>query len=222
MKAQVIPAKQTHDWLLKKHYAHAIPSISYAFGLYVDGVLSGVITYGTPPSPPLRVGIAGEEWKDKVLELNRLVINDDAPENAASFLVGYSLRKLPKPSIVVSYADTEQGHVGYIYQASNFLYTGLSAKRTNWKIDGIDKDPHTIHDMFRGESNRAQKVRDKYGDKFFLVERSRKHRYVYIVADKNDRAKIMADLRYQIEPYPKGDTNRYDAGDNIETQLPLL
>lgn len=48
-----IPAFQTHEWLLKKHYAHRIPSISYAFGLFDrDGLLMGVCTYGFPPSPP--------------------------------------------------------------------------------------------------------------------------------------------------------------------------
>ena len=51
-------------------------------------------------------------------------------------LVGRSLRLLPKPSVVVSYADTAQGHVGYVYQAANFIYTGLSAKRTDWKKTG--------------------------------------------------------------------------------------
>jgi hypothetical protein len=38
---------------------------------------------------------------------------------------------LPKPTIVVSYADTAMGHIGYIYQASNFLFTGTTKERTD-------------------------------------------------------------------------------------------
>jgi len=47
-----IPKEQTHDWLLKKHYAHRIPSIMYAFGLYdVDNILQGVCTLWFAPQP---------------------------------------------------------------------------------------------------------------------------------------------------------------------------
>ena len=47
-KVKSIPKNQTTEWLLKKHYAHRIPSIVYSFGLY-DGIhLVGVCTYGIP------------------------------------------------------------------------------------------------------------------------------------------------------------------------------
>jgi len=40
--------------------------------------------------------------------------------------------------VVVSYADTSQNHHGYIYQATNWIYTGLSAKRPDYKIKGLE------------------------------------------------------------------------------------
>jgi hypothetical protein len=223
MNVSPVPAEQTHEWLLKKHYAHTVPSVSYAFGLYENNVLIGCVTYGVPPSSPLKLGIAGKQWADKVLELNRLVVNDDSPKNSASFLVGQSLRLLPKPSIVVSYADTNQGHVGYIYQATNFIYTGLSAKRTNWVIEGMEGlHAYTIADLSRGQENRAEYMRETYGDKFKLEPRSRKHRYIFIVADKNTKKEIMANLKYPIEKYPKGDTQRYDASYTPPSQMGLF
>lgn len=210
---------QTYQWLLKKHYAHSIPSISYAYGLYNSGQLVGIVTYGTPPSPPLRKGIAGAAYESIVLELNRLVLDEKTPKNSASMLVGRSIRLLPKPSIIVSYADTERGHIGYVYQATNFIYTGLSAKRTNWVIDGLEHlHSFSIADKSRGQENRANYMKKKYGDKFRLEERSRKHRYIYIHADKRDKKQIIKCLKYEIQPYPKGDTARYDAGEKIETQ----
>jgi len=39
-----IDSFETYDWLLNKHYAKRIPSISYAFGLYIDNVLEPFIT----------------------------------------------------------------------------------------------------------------------------------------------------------------------------------
>ena len=195
------------SWCLDVHYAKRIPSISYAFGLF-DPDLIGVVTYGTPSSSSLRAGICGDDYADKVLELNRLVFIDYIP-NAASMLVGQSIRQLPE-SIIVSYADTEQGHVGYVYQACNFIYTGLSAKRTDWKVKGLEHlHGQTIADQSRGADNRVQWMRDKYGDDFYLKDRPRKHRYIYLKGSKKFKREAKANLNYDIEPYPKGDTSRY-------------
>ena len=42
------------EWLLHKHYAKRIPSISYAFGLF-DTDLIGILTIGKPASNFLSV-----------------------------------------------------------------------------------------------------------------------------------------------------------------------
>jgi len=130
VKVLPIKSEETHPWLLQKHYAKRIPQIMYAFGLYEESILVGICTFGIPASPALCMGICGKEYSDKVLELNRVCLLDNG-KNQASYLVSNSIKLLPKPSIVVSYADTEHGHVGYVYQATNFLYTGLSANRVD-------------------------------------------------------------------------------------------
>ena len=43
--------------------------------------------------------------------------------------VSKCLKLLPRPMIIVSYSDTRQGHNGYIYQATNWIYTGLPKKQ---------------------------------------------------------------------------------------------
>ena len=139
----------------------------------------------------------------RVYELNRLCVNDNLPKNSLSRFVSLSMKLLPKPMILVSYADTAQGHIGYIYQATNWIYTGLSAKRTD--PVGIG-NKHGRHAKWGGE----------------LEDRPRKHRYVYIIADKRSRADIMDSLRYSAEPYPKGESKRYDASYSPSTQSPLF
>jgi len=208
-----IQPKETYQWLLEKHYAKRIPQIMHAFGLYVDGALKGVVTYGIPASPALCMGICGKEYSDKVLELNRLCLMENN-KNESSFLVSNSIKLLPKPTIVVSYADTSQGHVGYVYQATNFLYTGLSANRVDWTIRGMEhKHSKTISDGMTLES-----IKEKYGDDFYYTERSRKHRYIFFHGSKTDKKIMRKLLKYNIEPYPKGDSQKYDAGGNIQTQ----
>lgn len=221
---KVLPIKkeETEPWLLKKHYARRMCPISYAFGVYEDSKLIGVVTYGTPSSSSLRIGLCGEKWVDNVIELNRLCCENK--KNLASILVGRSLQMLPKPSVVVSYADTEQGHVGYVYQATNFLYTGLSAKRTDWKLKGLEHlHGQTITDMSKSAAggergSRAKFMRETFGDDFYLQDRSRKHRYVYFVGSKGQKKLMQSSLMYDIEPYPKGNSKKYDAGGQVATQ----
>jgi hypothetical protein len=221
MKVIPINTFEVEPWLLEKHYAKRMCPISYAFGVYRDTQLIGVVTYGTPVSSSLRIGVCGDKWINNVIELNRLCCKNE--KNVASFLVGRSLKMLPKPSVVVSYADTEQGHVGYVYQATNFVYTGLSAKRTDWKLKGMEHlHGSTVADMSRGQENRAQWMRDKFGDDFYLEDRARKHRYVYFVGSKAQKKCMLLDLNYEVKPYPKGDTQRYDAGGIVKTQQMLF
>jgi hypothetical protein len=211
----VIPIKneESYPWLLEKHYAKRVPQIMFAFGLYEKNQLVGVCTYGIPASPALCMGICGKEYSDKVLELNRVCLMDNS-KNQASFLVANSIKLLPKPSIVVSYADTGKGHVGYVYQATNFIYTGLSANRVDWTVKGLEhKHSKTLSDGMTLES-----IKEKYGDDFYYTERSRKHRYIYFHGDKRQKKQMKNLLKYKIQPYPKGDSQRYDSGKKVKTQ----
>ena len=198
MKVIPIKSEETIPWLLKKHYAKRLPNIMYAFGLYAPELV-GVVTYGIPASPSLCIGVCGQQNRDLVLELNRLCIMDGI-KNGASILVGNSLAMLPKPSVVVSYADTAMNHVGYVYQATNFLFTGTTKERT---------------DMSAGDGKHS---RHSHGDRTNRVNRSSKHRYVYIVGDKRQKKQLKEQLRYEVMPYPKGDSSRYDSGGSVLTQ----
>jgi hypothetical protein len=55
----------------------------------------------------------------------------------------------------------------------------------------------------RGVPDRAAAMRAKFGDSFYLEQRSRKHRYVYFVGSKREKRDMLAALRYPIEQYPK-------------------
>jgi hypothetical protein len=211
------------EWFLKKHYAKRIPSVSYAFGLFDGNVLNGVCSFGTPASSNLLKGVCGNEFSGIVKELNRLVINDDLGKNVASYFIGQCFKLLPNPMIIVSYADTSQNHNGYIYQATNFIYTGLSEKRSDWKLKGLEHlHGATIADISRGKENRSEWMKEKYGDDFYLKERSRKHRYIYFLGDKRQKRNMMKSLNYPIKDYPKGESKKYNADYNPSIQLKIF
>jgi len=194
---QRIAYKTAMNIVIENHYLHRKAPCSFAFGLFDKENIIGVVVYGTPSSAPLRGGICGLEEKDNVIELTRLWVNDTAPKNCESYLIGNTLKLVDK-EIVVSFAEINQGHLGIVYQATNWIYTGLSAKRTNWTIEGNDKHCQTIADKYT-----ASEIREKYGDKFSLVDRPRKHRYVFFNADRKRKKRLLAKLKYPVLPYPK-------------------
>jgi len=201
MKVQAIDNETATPWILKKHYAHRLPSISYSFGMYnKTNELIGVVTYGTPASPYLCSGICGGRFKSLVLELNRLVVDEGIP----SYLISQSLKQIPSPRIIVSYADTDMNHVGIVYQASNWIYTGCTKERT---------------DMFAGEGKHS---RHNKGDKSIRQKRSAKHRYVYFVGSKTQKKLFLNNLNYPVLAYPKGTPSRYDASHPIPKQMVLI
>lgn len=162
MRIERITYDMTKPFLLGVHYARRMPCVQYAFGLYDDHLI-GVVTYGQPASPSLCKGVAGEANRKHVLELNRLVI---LPEyngsNCASYLVANTLKMLPNRTFVVSYADWGGWHhVGYVYQATNWIYTGMTKSRT----DKFSESGHSRH-YAKDESRRQL--------------RTAKHRYIYI------------------------------------------
>ena len=191
-----IQAVDAYPFILGIHYARRLPCIQYAFGLFEAGELVGVVTFGQPASPSLCVGVCGSKYRNNVIELNRLVILPGKEKcNRASKLVGGGMKLLPKGLIVVSYADYGQwGHIGYVYQATNFIYTGMTKERT----DIFSEGGHSRH-YVPGETRRQP--------------RSAKHRYVFFT-DKRMR-KL---LRYEQLPYPKGDSRKYDTANPTPVQ----
>lgn len=204
---EVIKPQEAYPLILNRHYAKRIPSITYAYGLFDGTEMVGVVCYGTPASSTLCRGICGDDWQASVLELNRLVLVYNR-KNEASRLVGGSMRLLPKPRIIVSFADTSQHHLGVVYQATNFLYTGLSAMFLDPKVKGME---HLHHATYAHGMTNAEVI-EKYGeDNVYFQERARKHRYIRFVGDKPQVAAMRSALKYEIKPYPKKEESNEQA-----------
>ena len=187
---------ETKPFILDIHYAKRMPSITYAYGLFENNKLIGIVSYGSPPSPSLCSGIAGKRYKHLVLELNRLILKENK-KNQESILIGASFKLLPKPRIVVSYAEKEQEHIGVVYQATNFLYTGLSDKRTEWRLRGSNLHSKTVCETYSLEERKSNT------QKFEVVDRPRKHRYIYFLGNKTEKKQFKKNLKYSIKDYPK-------------------
>jgi hypothetical protein len=211
------------EWLLKKHYLKRWTSFTYSFGLFEDKTLVGVLTFGNAIPLTMKKSLFGEEFMDFVYELNRLCTNDNLDKNANSYFIAEAFKLLPKPMIIVSYADKSVGHNGYIYQATNFIFTGESHTQLDWKLKGKEHlHSRTLMDEFAFEKNRIAKLKQKYGDELYQVKREAKNRYVYVLASKKLKSKIMANKLFEEKTYPKGNNTRYDASYIPSTQTTLF
>jgi hypothetical protein len=195
------------DIVIEHHYLHRVCPVSHSFGLFEGDEVIGVITYGVPCSSTLLKGIAGDEEKQNVYELNRLWVKDGTPKNTESFFIAQSMKDLDR-EIIVSFAEIRMGHRGIVYQASNFLYCGLSKKFRDPKVKGME---HMHHATYANRMTMAE-VREKYGaENVYYVDRPRKHRYIYINAfSKRRRKELRKKLKYKVLPYPKEDYNVED------------
>jgi hypothetical protein len=201
-----VSSKESNQMVVDNHYLHRKASNMYAYGLFDGDEMIGCVIYGKPASPSLCVGVCGPEESSQVLELTRLWIADKTPKNTESYLIGRSLRMLPKDrDIIVSYAEIGAGHVGTVYQATNWIYTGMSDRHVEWRLDG-ESSTHSRH-IF-DEHGGVNGAKAFFGDRLERAERPRKHRYVFFnTSSKRRKRELLDKLRYKIQPYPKKEGN---------------
>ena len=161
------------------------------FGLFIENKLIGVALFHGITGRETLKGCFGLNINEQegIYELGRLALDPNEYEkNLTSWFLSRaikSLRKLTKVRCILSYADTDL-HVGYIYQATNFKYYGLTSKKKDFWV--LKED---------GNYEKFQKGKTK-GLQGEWRNRSRKHRYL-IIYDKTLKCK------WEEQPYPKGD-----------------
>lgn len=157
--------KEAMEIVVAEHYLHRKSPYKYAFGLLDinENKIKGVIVYGTPPSRTLQESVCGKEEANCVIELSRLWVNDDMPKNSESFLIGNTI-PLVKEDIIVSFADPNVEHLGIVYQATNWVYTGRG-KDTQGLVNEYGEEFH-----FRKLGHLRNGLDTSLIDKKFLVK----------------------------------------------------
>jgi hypothetical protein len=145
-------------------------------------------------------------WKaGDVCELVRVALRDHA--SPVSKIVAIALKFLKKSNpnlrLVVSFADTVQGHHGGIYQAGNWIYTGLTEGDREFHVKGEILHPRTLHD--RGWRQIESWLQQNVDPMARLVKTPGKHRYLMPLDDE---------MRKQILPLSKPYPKRVSSADN--------
>lgn len=191
------------------HYAKAIPADTIGYNVYNDAEeWCGVVLFGTGATRnigrPYNLPIGG------VLELVRVALN--GKQEHTSQAVAMALKQLhkdvPHCRLVVSYADCDQQHLGTIYQATNWIYTGLCNKGDySFIINGKKTHRRSVHQKMvvidgkkvhcPGNINAVRKFLDPNAE-IFVTEGKRKY---LMPMDKKMRKQILP----LAKPYPKNE-----------------
>lgn len=173
------------------HYSKSVPAVQFAYNVYNDSdEWCGVIAFGGVANNSLPKSFgknAGE-----VLELERVALN--GKQETTSKAVAMALKQLHKDDplcqIVVSYSDHRQKHLGTIYQATNWIYLGLTiTSDTQYFFNGKWTHERTIN---------SKKNRDYLKQTLKKRENSNKFKYVFVF-NKRERKKYLS----MALPYPK-------------------
>jgi hypothetical protein len=188
----------------KWHYSGLIPPQKLVhLGVWENGDFRGAVVFGDGANFQAfsAFGISSYEG----CELVRVALRKHV--TPVSRIIAIAIRfvqiRCPRIRIIVSYADTTQGHHGGIYQAGNWVYTGRSSVSRVYVVNGKEYHQQSLDcQRLRRHPDRCKTTLDwarKYRDKNAkLVKKPGKHRYLMPL----DEA-----MRKQIEPlrrpYPK-------------------
>lgn len=170
---------------LKNHHLRRNPQVSYAFGLFDrtrGNKLVAVVTFGSPASPNIGRGLCGEDERLNVIELNRLWADSSVSNDAITYFIKESLRRVPK-EIIVSYVQPEHDRISRIYRHIGFIYTGLTKERTD-RVNFNGESKHNRHNCY-----------DKLNT--YLAPRPRKHRFVLFNTEGQRKQELIKKLRYE-------------------------
>jgi hypothetical protein len=183
------------------HYSRCLPKSKLVkIGVWEEQFI-GVVIFGLGATPYLSkpYGLTMTEC----CELVRIALTKHkAPvSRIMAISIKFLKKKCPGIRLIVSFADANQNHHGGIYQATNWIYTGVTGGGIFYEKDGKMVHGRTL---VHGYGTRSIETAKKHGYK--IIRSKGKHRYLMPLDDMiRDRVKILT------KPYPK----RVGSNDNV-------
>ena len=212
MKIKLINSKSARKYIATYHYSKTLPdSTKYIYACFLGGSIAGIICYGMGASKNQYTSLIQDIKKGQYLELTRLWCHDNMPHNTESKIISKSLKMLPKQyKLILSFADPSKGHLGIIYQATNWFYCGMTNNgKSLITNDGIVKHVRLLgiykkrHPELKNKSN--EEIMNIY--KWKYIKNYGKHRYVMLRGSKKEKKTLYEKIKKKISNYPKNKTN---------------
>lgn len=181
------------------HYTGTMPNAGVKIGVWEHGQFVGVILFGIGAGRSTDGRKYGLSRANEVAELVRVALKP-GHKAPVSRCVAVAIRMLRKQSpnlrLLISFADTAQGHHGGIYQAGGWTYAGTTSTDRTYIIHGKPKHPKTIHS--NGWRQNEEWLRQHVDPKARCETTPPKHRYLMPLDEEMRR--VVAPMA---QPYPK-------------------
>lgn len=218
MRLEIASRKAIKYACMNFHYAKSIPNVGLAFSIFNDeDEWCGVICYGLGATN--NIGKPFGLTNGQCIELLRVALN--GKQKSTGKAISISLQQIKKKSklvkLVVSYADSEQGHMGILYQATNWIYIGYSVD-TNIVVNGIRQHRRSIGSKYG--TNSVVKLKSMGVNVGEVIKTKPKHKYIYPI-DKS----LIPLCKSLSKPYPKhaaiaqGSALDFQSGDGVRSDL---
>lgn len=135
------------------HYSKCLPAGKLIkVGVWENEIFIGVVIFSRGANPHLLEPYGLDQTQG--CELTRIALNKH--ETPVTRIVSIALNLLkkycPGLELVVSYADANQGHLGRIYQAGNWVYEGEFANERGIMINGRLMHRRSVVNRFKTSS----------------------------------------------------------------------
>lgn len=126
------------------HYSKAMPVGKLVkFGVWENDKFIGCVLFGRGANN--NIGKPYNLEQTEVCELVRVALTNHSCFVSEIMAKCFSILKSQNIKLVVSYADTEQNHIGIIYQASNWIYEGIVSTTPKYMLNGKFVHAKSVH-----------------------------------------------------------------------------
>ena len=181
------------------HYSESMPAGKLVkVGAWENGKFIGVVLFGRGAA--INIGSPFGLPQTEVCELVRVALRSHATPVSRIMAIALKFLRQANPlmRLVISFADTEQGHHGGIYQANGWIYCGDSSNDRKYKVKGKVYHPKTLHSLYGKGGQSIPWLRANIDPKAISFVTAGKRKYL-MPLDKEMKKQILP----LAKPYPK-------------------
>lgn len=173
MKLEKASKKAIKYACMNFHYAKSVPVNVLGYNVFNElKEWCGVILYGTGANN--NIATQYNLKQGEVIELVRMALNGKQESTSKALSISLKLIKkdVPLCKLIVSYADKDKNHKGTIYQATNWIYTGISKENStdsSWIVNGKRYHGRIISDWVKSKGGLKGLSRSEFIKKYYDI-----------------------------------------------------
>ena len=183
------------------HYSRSVPAGKLVkIGVWESGRFIGVVMFGRGAS--INLGTKYGLGQDQVAELVRIALRDHITPVSRIMAIAIRMFAKAQPGIrlIVSFADPMQGHVGGVYQAAGWVYSGETESQQGkfFVVHGVRRHGKSLHSIYGVGGQRLEWLRANVDPNATVAPSIPKHRYLMPLD-----AAMKRQVATLAKPYPK-------------------